>query len=64
MTLVLLVVVAPTMARVVAMASRLPSITMGRPAGFEGVARITVVAERLLNQNHDAWPATMLCLMD
>ena len=64
MTPVLLVVVVPTMVRVVARASPLPCIAKGTSAGFEGVVRITVAAKMLLNQNHDAWPATVRCLVD
>ena len=53
MTLVLLMVIAPTMA------GPLSCIAAGTLVGIEGVTRITVAAEMLLHQNHDAWPTTM-----
>ena len=52
------------MTRVVAMASLLPRITSGTPAGIEGVARVTVEAETFMHQDHGVRPATLLCLVD
>ena len=62
--LVLAIVVASTMMRVVAMASFLPRITVGTPAGVEGVARVTVEAKMLMHRDHGAQPATLLLLVD
>ena len=64
MTLVLLTVIASTPLRVVTMASPLPHIITDTPMGIEGVARVTVVVEMPLHQNHDAWPATERRLVD
>ena len=41
------------------MAGPLPRIAMGTPVGIEGVARVTVVAETLMDRNRDAWPAAL-----
>ena len=46
------------------MAGPLPRIVAGTLAGIEGVTHITIVAETLLHQNRDAWPATVRCLVD
>ena len=62
--LVLAVVIASAMTRVVAMASLLPLITTGMPAGIEGVARVMVEAETLIHRGHGMWPATSLHLVD
>ena len=46
------------------MASLLPLIIVGTPAGIKGVACITVEAETLMHRGHGAWPATSLRLVD
>ena len=61
---VLAVVVASATTRVVAMASHLPLIIVGTPAGIEGVTRVMVEAEMLMHQGHGARPTTSLCLVD
>ena len=52
------------MVRVIAVASPLPRIAAGMPAGIEGVARITVAAETLMHRDHGAWPTTLRRLVD
>ena len=61
---VLAVVVASAMTWVVAMASPLPRIAMGMPAGVEGVTRVTVKAETPMHQDRSTQPATLLHLVD
>ena len=46
------------------MASLLPLIVAGMPAGIEGVARVTVEAKTLMHQGRSAWPTASLCLVD
>ena len=46
------------------MASPLPHIAVGTPAGIEGVARVTVEAETLMHQDHGARRAALLRLVD
>ena len=41
------------------MASSLPRIAMGTPAGVEGVARVIVAAEPLMYQDRGALPAAL-----
>jgi len=52
------------MARVVAVASLLPLIAASTSAGIEGVARVTVEAERLMQRGRGAWPTALLRLVD
>ena len=52
------------MTRVVAVASLLPRIAMGTPAGIEGVARVTVEAETFMHQDRGTWPTALLHLVD
>ena len=47
------IVVSATM-RVVAMASPLPRIAMGTPAGIEGVMRVTIAAKTLMHWDRSA----------
>jgi len=46
------------------MASSLPRITVGTPAGVEGVTRIMVAAETLMYRDHSAQPAALWHLVD
>ena len=46
------------------MASLLPHIAMGTPAGIEGVTRVMVEVETLKHQDCGAWSATLLCMVD
>ena len=62
--LILAAVVASTTTRVVAVASLLPRITKGTPAGIEGVARVMVEAETLMHRGYDAWPVVSLRQVD
>ena len=61
---VLAAVVASAMMRVVAMASLLPLITIGTPAGIQGVVRVMVEAETLMYRDSGAWPIALLHLED
>ena len=61
---ILAAVIASTTTRVVAAAGPLPRITMGTPAGIEGVVRVTVAVETLVHQDRGAWPAASLRLVD
>ena len=61
---VLAAVVASATTWVVAVASPLPRITIGTPAGIEDVACIAVEAKTLMHRNRGAWPTTLLCLVD
>ena len=49
---VLTAVIASTITRVVAMACPLPRIVVGTSVGVEGVARVTVAPETLMQQDH------------
>jgi len=61
---VLAAIVASAMTRVVAMASLLPLIAAGMPAGIQGVAHVTVEAETLMHWGCGAWPTASLRLVD
>ena len=61
---VLTPVIASATMRVVATASLLPLITIGMPAGIQGVARVTVEAETLMHRGYGVWPTASLCLVD
>ena len=53
--LVLATVIASTMMRVVSTSSLLPLITVGTPAGIEGVACIMVEAEMLMHRDRNTF---------
>ena len=57
-------VVASATTTVVATASLLPHITMGTPAGIEGVACVTVMAKMLMHRDRGALHASLWILMD
>ena len=61
---VLTAIVESTMTWVVAMASPLLRITIGTPAGIEGVTHVRVKAEMLMHWDRGAWPAALLHLVD
>jgi hypothetical protein len=62
--LALTAVIASAMMWVVAVASPLPRIVVGTPAGVKAVTCITVEAETLMHQNRGARPTALLVLMD
>ena len=62
--LVLAAVVASSMMRVVAAASSLPRMAVGTPTGIKGVTCVMVEAEPFMHQDRNAWPTTLLCLVD
>ena len=61
---VLAAVIASAMTWVVAVASPLPRIATGTPAGIEGVARVTVEAETFMHRDRGARPAALMHLVD
>ena len=45
------------------MASPLPRIAIGMPAGIEGVACVMVEDKMFMHRNHGERPAALLCLV-
>ena len=61
---VLAAIVASTTMRVVAMATSLPRITAGMPAGIEGVVRVMVAVKTLMHRDCGTRLTTLSCLVD
>ena len=61
---VLAAVVASATTWVVAVASPFPRITVGMPAGVDGVTCVTVEAKMLMHRARSVWPTASLRLVD